>query len=84
MSNIQLLICLCSWIVFYLKNEYIKVVYTDIRNAYDSVSHKRLLEIMSQFGQHESLTNRFNKFLNGRLQKVVINDTLSDPLTLYK
>ena len=41
-STIQLLTCLHSWLVPYLKNEFTKVVYTDIQKAFDSVSHKRL------------------------------------------
>ena len=82
-SCIQLLTCLHSWLIPYLNNESIKVVYTDIQKAFDSVSHQRLLKILSQYGLHDSLINWFNEFLNNRSQRVVINNTLSDPLTIY-
>ena len=54
-SNIQLLTCLHSWIVSYLKKESIKVVYNDFIKVFDSVLQKRLLEIWSQYGLHECL-----------------------------
>ena len=82
-SNIQLLTCIHSWIVHYLKNEYIKEVYTDIQKAFDSVSHKRLLKVLSQYGLHKSLVKWLNNSLIGKSQRVVINDTLSDPLSIY-
>ena len=70
-------------LVPYLKNEFTIVVYTDIQKAFDSVSHKRLLKILSQYGLHENLVNWFDNFLNNRSQRVVINNSLSDPLTIY-
>ena len=82
-STIQLLTCLHSWLVPYLKNEFTKVVYTDIQKAFDSVSHKRLLKILNQYGLHESLIDWFDNFLNNRSQRVLINNTLSDSLTIY-
>ena len=38
---------------------------------------------MSQYGLHEPLVKRLNNSLIGRSQRVVINDTLSDPLSIY-
>ena len=68
LSNIQLLTCLHSWIVPYLKNKCI-VVYTDIKKALNSVSHKQLLKILSQYGLHESLVKWFNIFFNWEITK---------------
>ena len=82
-STIQLLTCLHSWFVLYLKNEFTKVVYTDIQKAFDSVSHKRLLKILNQYGLHESLIDWFDNFLNNRSQRVFINNKLSDSLKIY-
>ena len=70
-------------LVPYLKNKFTKVVYTDIQKAFDSVSHKRLLKILNQYGLHENLINWFDNFLDNRSQRVLINNTLSDPLTIY-
>ena len=80
MNRIQLLTCLHSWLVPYLKNEFTKVVYTDIQKAFDSVSHKRLLKILNQYGLHENLINWFDNFLNNRSQKVLINKMRFSPL----
>ena len=41
----------------YLKNEYIKAVYTDNKKYFDSASHKRLLKILSQYKLNESFVN---------------------------
>ena len=47
------------------------------------MSHQRILKILTQYGLHDSLINWFNEFLNNRSQRVIINNTLSDPLTIY-
>ena len=47
------------------------------------MSHQRLLKVLTQYGLHDSLINWFNEFLNNRSQKVLINNTLSDLLTIY-
>ena len=52
-STIQLLTCLHSWLVLYLKNEFTKVVYTDIQKAFDSFSHKRLKKFLNQYWLNE-------------------------------
>ena len=82
-SGIQLLTCLHTWLITYLKNESVTVVYTDIKKAFDSVSHNRLLKILIQYGFDDNLVNWLNEFLNNRSQRVLINNTLSDPLKIY-
>ena len=47
------------------------------------MSHQRLLKILTQYGLNDSLINYFNKFLNNRSQRVLINNTLLNPLTIY-
>ena len=59
------------------------MVYTDIKKAFDSVSHIRLLKIMTQYGFDNNLVNWLSDFLNSRTQSVLINNTLSDPLKIH-
>ena len=66
-----------------MNNESVTVVYTDIKKAFDSVSHKRLIKIFIQYGFDDDLVNWLNEFLNNRSQRVIINNTFSDPLEIY-
>ena len=81
-SGIQLLTCLHTWLITYLNNESVTVVYTDIKKAFDSVSHKRLIKICIQYGFDDNLVNWLNEFLNNRSQRVIINSIFSDPLEI--
>ena len=82
-SGIQLLTYSYTWLTTYLNNESVTVVYTDIKKAFDSVSHIRLLKIMTQYGFDDNLVNWLSEFLNNRTQSVLINNTLSDPLKIH-
>ena len=78
-SYIQLLLILGS----YLNNESIKVVYTDIQKTFDSVSHQKLIKSLTQYRFYDSLINWFREFLNKRTQKVIVNNELSNSLTIF-
>ena len=52
------------------------------KKGFDSVSHNRLLKILIQYGFDDNLVNWLNEFLNKRSQRVIINNTLSDPLKI--
>ena len=66
-----------------MNNESVTVVCTDIKKAFDSVSHNRLLKVLIQYGFDDNLVSWFNEFLNNKSQKKIINNTLSDPLKIH-
>ena len=76
--------CLHTRLITYFNNEKtVTVVYTDIKKAFDSVSHNGLLKTLSKYDFDDSLVNWLNKFLNIRSQRVIITNTLSDPLKIH-
>ena len=80
-SGIKLLTCLHTWLITYLNNESVTVVYTDIKKAFVSVSHIKLLKILIQY---DNLVNWLNELLNIRSRRVIINNTLSDFLKIHR
>ena len=67
----------------FLSNKSTKVIYTDIKKSIDSVSHKKLIKILSQYKIHSSLVSWFKKFVNDKTQKVVNNNTFSEYLPIF-
>ena len=65
-----------------MNNESVKVVYTDIKKAFDSISHNRLLKILIQYGFNDNLLCWIIELLNNRSQRVLINNTLSNSLKI--
>ncbi|MEC8567512.1 MAG: reverse transcriptase family protein, partial [Pseudomonadota bacterium] len=78
----QLLWCLNDWCVSYGKSISQYVVYTDITKAFDSVSHKKLVDILKSYGVYSKLLIWFDSFLTNRLQIVKINSTSSSALPI--
>ena len=60
-----------------------KVIYTDIKKAFDSVFHVKLIKTLSQYKIHCSLVSWFKEFLSDRTQKVVIKNTFSEYLPIF-
>ena len=60
-----------------------KVIYTDIKNAFDYVSHIKLIETLSQYKNLSSLVSWFKDFLNDSIQKVVINNTFFKSFPIF-
>jgi hypothetical protein len=60
----------------------IRVVFCDISKAFDRVWHKRLLFKLKQSGISGHLLNWFENYLSGRSQRVVINGSNSDWLSI--
>ena len=67
----------------FLSNKSTRVIYTDIKKAFDCVSYIKLIKILSQYKIHSSLVTWFKKFLNGRTEKVIINNTFSEYLPFF-
>ena len=60
----------------------IRVVFCDISKAFDRVWHKGLLSKLKQSGISGNLLNWFENYLSGRSQRVVINGSNSDWLSI--
>ena len=55
------------------------LVLLDLSKAFDSISHPRLLNKLSNVGVSPATVNWFRSYLSNRTQSVRINSTLSDP-----
>ena len=54
------------------------VIFLDFKKAFDSVPHKRLIELLKQYGIKGKTLGRINEFLLTRRQRVVISDSRSE------
>jgi hypothetical protein len=52
-------------------------VYTDLSKAFDSISHRKLLIKLRDYGIHPSVCNWIEHFLSDRNQRVIINGSVS-------
>ena len=73
----QILSCLYEWITAYCEGETTHIFYADISKAFDTVSHKKLVNVLESYGLNTSTVNWIKEFLHNRHQQVVINDVLS-------
>jgi hypothetical protein len=76
----QLLDCLYNWSLSYFNNVATSIVYTDIRKAFDSVSHTKLIAVLDSYGIHSTIINWIENYLSERYQQVLLNNKLSTPL----
>ena len=79
-SSTQLLKAVNDWIQLFNKNETVAVVYTDLRKAFDTVSHVKLMQVLESYCINSKMLKWFNSFLTDRSQVVRVNDCLSEPL----
>ena len=56
----------------------VDVAFMDMKKAYDTVPHKRLIIKLKSLGFEKSLLYWIEAFLSDRLQRVVVNNTSSD------
>jgi len=56
----------------------VDVLYLDFLKAFDMVLHRRLIHKLKGYGLRENLLCWFRSFLNGRRQRVVLGDTVSE------
>ena len=47
------------------------------------MSHQRLIKTLTHCGLHDILINWFRGFLNNRTRRVLVNNTLSNALTVF-
>ena len=60
----------------------VRVVFCDISKAFDRAWHKGLIYKLKQSGISGNLLKRFQKYLHGREQRVVTNDSNSNWLPI--
>ena len=59
------------------------VAYIDFEKAFDTVCHGRLLEKLWALGFRSKLYKLVQSYLTGRVQRVRVGSSLSDPLPIY-
>jgi len=75
---VQLLQILDHWTELLEAGGRIDVIYTDLEKAFDKVPHRRLLSKLRTYGIHDNAINWIKAFVTNRIQRVKINDSMSD------
>ncbi len=60
----------------------IATVFLDVKKAFDSVPHPRLIKSLSKIGIQGPLLTWFKDYLSGRSQQVVLDGVTSDPVAV--
>ena len=74
---IQLLQIMDKWTEILDRGEVIDVVYCDFQKAFDTVQHKRLIEVFAYYGFTNPLLSWVKDFLTGGTQQVIVNGCIS-------
>ena len=74
---LQLLDVLDDWSRFYDENKQIDCVYMDIKKAFDTIPHNRLLLKLEKYGIQGNILKWIRDFLHGRRQRVMLNGEFS-------
>ena len=59
------------------------IVFTNIANAFDSVSHSKLISVLNSFGVSGNLLKWINVFLSNCNQKVCVSNSFLSTLEVY-
>ena len=59
----------------------VDIVYLDVRKAFDSVSHQKIIYKLSKYGIGGSLLAWIQNFLSNRVQRVKVGNAYSNPCT---
>ena len=76
--NTNLLICQDLTTLAIQNDGAIDILYTDFSKAFDIVSHKKLITKMEAYGIKGKIPSRVKAFLEGRKQRVVMGETVSE------
>ena len=79
----QLLTCLDKWFTALHNNKSMTVLYTDISKAFDSVSHKLIVQVLKVYGINCETILWVENYLKNRYQQVCIGHSVSDPLLVF-
>ena len=74
---LQLLDVLDDWSKYYDESKQIDNIYLDIKKAFDTIPHDRLLLKLKRYGFDGQLLNWVKDFLSGRRQRVMLNGKCS-------
>ena len=66
-----------DWSKYYDENKQIDTVYVDIKKAFDSIPHRRLLLKLEKYGIKGNVLKWIEDFLSERKQRVVLNGKYS-------
>ena len=75
---LQLLEVLDYWNKSVDEGKQVDTIYLDIRKAFDSISHRRLLQKLEAYGIEGEVLEWVRDFLKGRRQRVMLNGKSSD------
>ena len=78
----QLLYCLDEWYTSFFSDKVQYVAYTDIRKAFDSVSHVKLISVLKSYGMQSEALHWIENLLNGRTQVVRLQSSFSTSLPI--
>ena len=74
---LQLLKVIDSWTEILDRGVCVDVIYCDFMKAFDTVPHRRLINVLEYYGIDDPILSWINDFLTDRRQKVVINGVAS-------
>ena len=74
---LQLLKVIDSWTEILVRGGCVDVIYCDFMKAFDTVPHRRLINVLEYYGIDDPILSWINDFLTDRRQKVVINGVAS-------
>ena len=73
----QLMVTTEYWTRILQQGDSVDNIYQDIKKAFDSVPHRRLLKKLKAYGIDDILLKSIVAFLTGRKQRVVMNNSYS-------
>ena len=74
---LQLLCALVDWTNTIDEGYSVHIIYADLRKAFDTVPHRRLIEKCRSYGLTDQIITWLESFLKGRKQKVLLNGASS-------
>ena len=78
----QLMLCTYKWLKAFCESKSMKVLYTDVTKAFDSVNHRIILQLLYQAGFNNKIVSWLKSFLDNRQQQVCIGNAISSPLNV--
>ena len=81
-TGTNLLSCFHDWHLSIKSKRVIDIIYIDFHKAFDSLVHNKILAKLNSYGVTYELLYWIQSFLAGRVQRVVIDGVLSDPIAV--
>ena len=76
-TTTQLLQIMDKWTEVLENDGTLDVIFCDFKKAFDTVPHRRLIDVLQYYGINEPVISWIQNFLNDRQQKVCVNGTYS-------